>query len=63
MVAAGYGTHDIAASLVLSVETIRYHLKCAYRNLGVHTRSEATAWLETAKTCCIACGRPFEDTA
>jgi NarL family two-component system response regulator LiaR len=46
LVAAGASTDEIAATLVLSTETVRSHLKNLYRKLGVRSREEASeaAW-------------------
>lgn len=41
LAAAGQGPHEIAAELWLSYETVRWHLKCCHRRLGVHTRNAA----------------------
>jgi DNA-binding NarL/FixJ family response regulator len=40
---AGQSTEEIADSLVLSVETIRSHIKNILRKLGVRSREEAIA--------------------
>jgi NarL family two-component system response regulator LiaR len=40
---AGGTTDDIAASLVLSTETVRSHIKNIMRKLGVNTRADAVA--------------------
>lgn len=62
MYASGYDSYAIADRLVLSVETIRYHAKGAYRRLGVHNRREALTALDLGKSHCYACNRPLEDT-
>jgi len=41
LLASGASTDDIARTLVLSVETVRSHLKNLYRKLGVRSRAEA----------------------
>lgn len=41
--AAGLTPMEVAAELWLSVETVRWHLKTAYRRLGVHDRADAIA--------------------
>jgi DNA-binding CsgD family transcriptional regulator len=43
---AGRSTSEIAATLVLSVETVRTHIKNILRKLRVHSRSEAIAAVE-----------------
>jgi DNA-binding NarL/FixJ family response regulator len=40
LLAAGGSTDRIAEELVLSVETVRSHVKSLHRKLGVHTREE-----------------------
>jgi NarL family two-component system response regulator LiaR len=40
LLAAGRSTDRIAEELVLSVETVRSHVKSLHRKLGVHTRAE-----------------------
>jgi two-component system nitrate/nitrite response regulator NarL len=40
LVARGESEEEIADELVLSVETIRSHVKSLHRKLGVHTRSD-----------------------
>jgi len=39
----GRSTHDIAAELQLSIETVRNHIRHILRALGVHSRLEAVA--------------------
>jgi len=41
LLGAGRSTDQIASDLVLSVETVRSHIKNLSRKLGVHTRGEA----------------------
>jgi len=41
LLASGAGTDEIARTLVLSIETVRSHLKNLYRKLGVRSREEA----------------------
>lgn len=62
MLAAGYSDRDVAARLTLSVETIRFHIRGAYRALDVHKRADALEALGIANTHCLACGRPYEIT-
>ena len=46
MLANGRRTADIAGDLVISIETVRSHIKSVLRKLGVHTRAAAVACLE-----------------
>lgn len=46
LLSAGMNTDEIADELVLSVETVRTHVKNLHRKLGVHSRDEL---LETAR--------------
>ncbi|CAA9541097.1 MAG: hypothetical protein AVDCRST_MAG79-1870 [uncultured Thermoleophilia bacterium] len=46
MLAEGRRTADVAADLVISVETVRSHVKAVMRKLGVHTRAAAVGCLE-----------------
>lgn len=62
LLARGWSTQDIAAHLWLSAETIRYHAKCAYRNLGVHNRADAIALIrqdDSTTLRCPTCGTPI----
>jgi DNA-binding CsgD family transcriptional regulator len=43
LLALGYSNEQIAASLFLSTNTVKTHLKHLYGKLGVRTRTEATA--------------------
>jgi two-component system nitrate/nitrite response regulator NarL len=43
LLCAGRGTDTIAEELVLSVETVRSHVKSVLRKLGVHSQAEAIA--------------------
>ena len=43
LVAAGYSNQDIAEQLILSVGTVRWHLKNIYSKLDVHSRTQAIA--------------------
>ncbi|MDX6538061.1 MAG: hypothetical protein QOD37_2402, partial [Gaiellales bacterium] len=43
--AAGLTTREAAAKLYLSPKTIEYHLRSAYRKLGIASRGELTAAL------------------
>jgi DNA-binding NarL/FixJ family response regulator len=45
MIAAGSTTGEIAQSLYLSPETVRWHVKAILRKLGARTRAEAVAVL------------------
>ena len=44
LIAAGLSNKDIAAHLVLSVNTIKSHIRSAYRKMGVETRAQAVRW-------------------
>jgi two-component system, NarL family, response regulator LiaR len=46
LLADGRRTGEIAAELVVSVETVRSHVKSIMRRLGVHTRAAAIACLD-----------------
>jgi two-component system nitrate/nitrite response regulator NarL len=46
LLCADQGTDDIADQLVLSVETVRSHVKNILRKLGVGSREEAVAVAE-----------------
>jgi DNA-binding NarL/FixJ family response regulator len=43
-VAKGYTNPDIAATLFISINTVRFHLKNIFAKLGVTNRTEAAAW-------------------
>ncbi|HKU58433.1 MAG TPA: helix-turn-helix transcriptional regulator [Gaiellaceae bacterium] len=43
LIAAGLSTSETARRLSLSTETVRNHLRAAYKELGAHTRVEAIA--------------------
>ena len=43
LIASGLSTAEVARELTLSPETIRNHLRNAFRELGAHTRVEAVA--------------------
>ena len=43
LVAAGYSNQDIAEPLIVSVGTVRWHLKNIYSKLDVHSRTQAVA--------------------
>jgi DNA-binding CsgD family transcriptional regulator len=47
LLAAGRTTREAAAALFLSPKTIEYHLRNAYRKLGVHSRDELRDALRT----------------
>jgi two-component system nitrate/nitrite response regulator NarL len=46
MIADGKSTGAIALELVISIETVRSHVKAVLRKLGVHSRAAAIARLE-----------------
>ncbi len=43
LVAAGYSNQDIAERLIVSIGTVRWHLKNIYSKLDVHSRTQAVA--------------------
>jgi DNA-binding CsgD family transcriptional regulator len=47
LLAQGRTTREAAAALFLSPKTIEYHLRNAYRKLGIHSREELAAALAT----------------
>lgn len=61
MLARGMTPPDIAAHLFLSLDTVRWHIKRIYRNLGVHTRRDAIAFIkhpDGVSIRCPTCGAP-----
>jgi PAS domain S-box-containing protein len=46
LIASGMSTAEVASELTLSPETVRNHLRNAFRELGAHTRIEAIAAAE-----------------
>ncbi|HEV2754074.1 MAG TPA: response regulator transcription factor, partial [Solirubrobacteraceae bacterium] len=48
LVASGYSNEQIALRLFISVNTVKFHLRIAYRTLGVHNRMQAVRLLEGA---------------
>jgi DNA-binding CsgD family transcriptional regulator len=46
LLAGGRTTREAAAALFLSPKTIEYHVRNAYRKLGVHSRDELAAALQ-----------------
>jgi DNA-binding NarL/FixJ family response regulator len=64
LLATGLTNAEIGERLYLSVNSIKTHLRSAYRKLGVHRRTEATRWvLEQSRgpadaARCPTCGRP-----
>ena len=49
LVSTGATTHEIAAALVLTEDTVYSHVKSILRKLGVHTRAEAVALVESLR--------------
>jgi DNA-binding CsgD family transcriptional regulator len=47
--AAGRTTRETAAAMFLSPKTIEYHLRNAYRKLGIHSRDELRAALQSKR--------------
>ncbi len=45
LVASGYSNEQIAARLFISANTVKFHLRTAYRTLGVHNRMQAVRLL------------------
>ena len=46
LLASGASTSEVATTLYLSVETVRWHVKSILRKLGVRSRAEAIACLD-----------------
>jgi LuxR family maltose regulon positive regulatory protein len=44
LLARGYSRKKIAEELVLSPNTIQWHLKNIYSKVGAHNKDEASAW-------------------
>ena len=44
LLADGLTNNEIAARLVINVNTVKFHLRHAYRKIGVHSRSRAMLW-------------------
>ena len=44
LIAEGHSNDEIAQRIFLSVNTIKSHIRSAYRKLGVETRSQAVGW-------------------
>lgn len=62
LLARGRNVQQIADHLWLSAETIRCHVKSAYRNLGVHNRADAIALIrqdDSTTLRCPTCGTPI----
>lgn len=62
LLARGMPTEEIAAHLFLSLETVRWHIKCVLRNLGVHRREDAIAFIkhpDGVSLRCPTCGTPI----
>jgi DNA-binding CsgD family transcriptional regulator len=49
LLAGGRTTRETAAALFLSPKTIEYHLRNAYRKLGVHSRDELAVALQSRR--------------
>ncbi|MFI5627517.1 LuxR C-terminal-related transcriptional regulator [Nocardioides sp. NPDC051685] len=47
LIAQGLSNNEIAAKLVLSVNTLKSHIRQTYRKIGVATRSQAVSWAIT----------------
>jgi DNA-binding NarL/FixJ family response regulator len=50
LLCANRSTHEIAATLVLSIETVRSHVKSILRKMGVKNRAEAVAMAPAIRT-------------
>ena len=46
----GASSRDIAADLFLSPKTVEFHLRQIYRKLGVHSRTQLIAALESVES-------------
>lgn len=44
LIAQGLSNDEIAAQEFLSVNTVKTHIRTAYRKIGVHTRPQAVVW-------------------
>ena len=60
LIAAGLTTDEVAATLVLSVETVRSHRKRVYRKLGVRSRDEAKVAAVRLRTVAGVDARPLQ---
>jgi DNA-binding NarL/FixJ family response regulator len=49
LLAKGFGNKEIAASLSITLDTVRYHLKRIYEKLHVRSRTEAVACFVVAR--------------
>ena len=48
MLARGMTTREVAAAVFLSPKTVEYHLRNTYRKLGIHSREELAAAIESS---------------
>ena len=44
LIAAGLSNHQIAATLYVSINTVKTYVRTAYRRIGVKSRSQAVIW-------------------
>lgn len=44
LIASGLSNQDIAARLHLSINSVKSYIRCAYRTMGVTTRTQAVRW-------------------
>jgi len=44
LIAAGLSNHEVAAELFVSINTVKSHVRSAYRRIGADSRSQAVIW-------------------
>lgn len=63
LLARGWTTSQIADHLWINIETVRWHRKAIYRNLGVHRLADAIAFIQHPDGIslrCPTCGTPIQ---
>lgn len=58
LIAEGLSNHEIAELLFLSVNSVKTHIRTAYRKIGVERRSQAVRWVIHAGGPRELAGRP-----